>query len=172
MSSLEGKNVTKMARPHCHTNFVSQCLVAGGLTMNTAWHYYAKTLEEWHGNNSIQKRERDMTSAWSTAKSQYEFFSSDWAGYKNGDVIQIWTEEGMEYNIQNSNIQPGDLMFFAHKDTGKVYHATIISNITDDEIEYAAHTDPRNYEPLSEHLKKDFVVIVRIRDDAIKGYTE
>jgi RHS repeat-associated protein len=153
-------------------NFVSQSLVAGGLTMNSSWHYYSKTTDEWHGNSVIQKMERDMTSAWASAKGQYEFFSSDWAGYKNGEVIQIWSKKGMEYNIKYNNIQKGDLMFFAHRDTGEVYHATIISQVTEDEIKYAAHTSNRKYEKLSDHLDSDFVVIVRIRDDAIRGYVK
>ena len=113
-----------------------------------------------------------MTSAWASANGQYQFFSSDWAGYKNGEVIQIWSKEGMEYNIEYNNIQKGDLMFFAHRATGEVYHSTIISDVTNNEIKYAAHTSERDYEPLSKHLKNDFVVIVRIKDDAVKGYTE
>ena len=147
-------------------------LVAEGLTMNTSWHYERTQFEDWHGNNSIMTEQRDMTSAWASAQGQFQFFSSDWAGYKNGDVLQIWTAEGMEYNIQNNNIQKGDLMFFAHKDTGEIYHSTIISQVTDDEIKYAAHTSERDYEPLSKHLDDNFVLIVRIRDDAVRGYTE
>lgn len=154
-------------------NFVSQCLVAGGLTMNSSWHYYMeeKIWMSGSGNHYATYNERDMTSAWASAQGQYQFFSSDWAGYKNGEVLQIWSKEGMEYNIKNNNIQKGDLMFFAHKDSGEVYHSTIISKVTKNEIKYAAHTSERDYEPLSKHLKDDFVVIVRIRDNAIKGYT-
>ena len=48
----------------------------------------------------------------------------------------------------------------------------IISAIEDNEIKYAAHTSNRKYENLSGHLNDDFVVIVKIRDDAIRGYTK
>lgn len=155
-------------------NFVSQCLVAGGLTMNSSWHYYREE-KEWisgSGNHYTTYTEPDMTPAWASAKAQYEFFSSNWAGYKEGEVLHIWSKEGMEYNIKYNNIQEGDLMFFAHRNTGEVYHATIISEVTDSEIKYAAHTENRAYEPLSGHLEDDFVVIIRIRDNAERGYTE
>ena len=154
-------------------NFVSQCLVAGGLTMNSSWHYYMedKIWISGSGNSYATYSERNMTPAWAAAQEQYRFFSSDWAGYKNGDVLQIWSKEGMKYNIKYNNIQKGDLMFFAHRDTGEVYHSTIISEVTSNEIKYAAHTSERDYEPLSKHLKDDFVVIIRIRDEAIRGYT-
>ena len=154
-------------------NFVSQCLVAGELMMNSSWHYYMedKIWMSGSGNHYATYSERNMTPAWATAQGQYQFFSSDWAGYKNGDVLQIWSKEGMNYNIKYNNIQKGDLMFFAHRDTGEVYHSTIISEVTSNEIKYAAHTSERDYEPLSKHLKDDFVVIVRIRDEAIRGYT-
>ena len=63
-------------------------------------------------------------------------------------------------------------MFFAHRDTGEIYHSTIISKVTNNEIKYAAHTSSRDYEPLSEHLNDDYVIIIRIRDNAVKGYTK
>ena len=152
-------------------NFVSQCLVAGGLTMNSSWHYYTKTVEEWHGNNSVQKQERDMTAPWAGANAQYQFFSSDWAGYISAPVLQIWSVEGMKYNIKYNNIQPGDLMFFASKSDRIVHHSTIITKVDNNDIYYSAHTDPRRDEALSNgHLNSEMVFIVRIRDNAVRGY--
>ncbi len=45
-------------------------------------------------------------------------------------------------------------MFFAHRATGEVYHATIINNITDNEIKYEAHTSERDCETYNkgEHI--------------------
>ena len=65
-------------------------------------------------------------------------------------------------------------MYFANQDGMNVHHATIISKIEDDEIYYAAHSSPRQYEPLSPHLLREengkwvgeMVVIVKLRDDA------
>ena len=114
-----------------------------------------------------------MTNAWSAAKAQYEFFCSDWAGYINGKVLQIWTVEGMQYNIKYNDIQPGDLMFFANKENRIVHHATIITDVDENEIYYSAHTGPRKDEKLSDgHLDYEMVFIIRIRDDAVKGFTQ
>ena len=142
--------------------------------MNEAWHYYT-TENDWtgaSGNHYAVYNERHMTSAWAGANAQYQFFSSDWTGYKEGETIQIWSKEGMKNSLKYDNIQKGDLMFFVHKETGEVYHSTIISLVTDDEIKYAAHTQNRNYEKLSSKLDQDMVVIVKIRDDAELGYTK
>ena len=154
-------------------NFVSQCLIAGGLTMNSSWHYY-QYKREWlsgSGNHSGTYIDRDMTSAWATAPGQYEFFSNPYSGYIEGEVLQIWTIEGLRYNVKYNNIQKGDLMFFAYRDTGEVYHATIITKVDNTDIYYSAHTDPRLDEPLSNHLDKNMVYIIRIRDEAVRGYT-
>jgi len=180
MSTLE-RNVVKLINKipgvsiyggDC-ANFVSQCLVAGGLEMNSFWHYYLnKETVPTHGGGIATITERDMTAPWSAARNQYNFFSSDWAGYKDGEVLQIWSKEGLEYNAKNSNIQKGDLLYFAYRNNRIVYHATIITKVSDDEIYYNAHTSARDEEPLSNKLESNMVFIVRIRDDAEKGYVE
>ena len=74
-------------------NFISQCLVAGGLSMSENWHFYEKINEAvaLPGITTIQYKDEngtitsnpityDFTASWSSANSQYKFFSNKKTG--------------------------------------------------------------------------------------------
>ena len=64
-------------------------------------------------------------------------------------------------------------MFFAPKLNRHIHHAAIISKVDHNEIYYSAHSGPRDFEKLSNgHLNDEMVFVVRIKDNAIRGYIE
>lgn len=142
-------------------NFVSQCLVAGGVSMNDAW--YSKKIDD----------KFDVGEPWRLAKKQYKYFKNDVCGYKNGEIIKITTKEEVPSVLarcaaEGNPIQMGDLMYFAHKGQGDegVHHATIISYVDSGCIKYAAHTVSQFDENLINgiHLDNDDVFIIRMHN--------
>ena len=60
-----------------------------------------------------------------------------------------------------------------HKSNRIVHHSTIITKVDENDIYYSAHTRKKENEPLSNgHLVDEMVFIIRIRDDAVRGYTD
>ena len=158
-------------------NFVSQCLFAGGIEMKDAWHSYKGDFNSnkfwWDLRSAINSQywyDWDVSEAWRLAKAQFEFFSNPDNGFMEGEVLQIWSVEGMEYNVQYNNIQIGDLMYFADRENMEIYHATIISKVENGKIYFAGHTSNRYEQDLSNYLDEEMVFVVRIRNDAVKGY--
>lgn len=123
-------------------NFVSQCLEAGGFQMNEYWHCYLRNIEDINPLYNLIDRSNkwDYTTAWSTAKGQYEYL-------KNSNIV---TDEIIINNPEDiagaindpeNPVKVGDVMYLKW-DKDYPHHATIISKIEDDVIYYAAHTDP------------------------------
>lgn len=55
-------------------------------------------------------------------------------------------------------------MYFSSDGGQTVYHATIISDVTNNDIKFCAHTTGRKDKKLSEVLGNETVVIVRLND--------
>ena len=150
-------------------NFVSQCLFAGGLKMNWQWH--SRRYDKDHGwtlwNND--KYDWVVSEPWRLAAAQFEFFVNPYNGYSNGPHLTIWTKEGVK-DVAKCGVKAGDLLYWAGADGSNVHHAGIVTKVENGEIYYAAHTSERFDEPLSEHLDGELVYVVRIRDEAIRGY--
>ena len=158
-------------------NFVSQCLVAGGLKMNDDWYFnqHMNTAVALPGITDIYYRDKNgilvsypisyyFSAPWTGANAQYEYFSNLENGYTSTNVVKIKSTCGISYAISNYNIKPGDLMYFS-RDGGKTaYHATIISSVTNNDIKYCAHTDGRKDQKLSEKIGNESVIIVRLND--------
>ena len=172
------------------TNFTSQALVSGGLTMNEEWSYSQKKNEcKWYDNLFLgfgcswtyrdsdgkptkSSMEYKFTDAWCNAKSQFEYFSDPTNGYINGEVIKIdqCNEETIEKAIEENNIQPGDLLYFANSDTGNVSHSTMVSSIDNNMLHYAAHSNSYVAKSVMDADKfqsgEQYLYVVRIKDDA------
>ena len=158
-------------------NFVSQCLVAGGLKMNDDWYFnqHINTADVLPGTTDICYRDKYgayvsypisyyFTAPWTKAKTQYEYFSNTANGYTSTNVVKINSVCEISYAVSHYNIKPGDLMYFS-RDGGKTaYHATIISSVTNNDIKYCAHTDGRKDQKLSEKIGNESVIIVRLND--------
>lgn len=107
------------------TNFISQCLKAGGAAMNftkdTGWYY-----------SSLN----DRAAAWSGAEFFYRFIV-------NNDSYGPF---GMQKDI--SSAQPGDVIQLCDEQ-GRAYHSLIVVNLRGGEPHVAAHTSDVYDIPLS-----------------------
>ena len=108
------------------TNFVSQCIFAGGCIMNYTpvygWYYISSS---------------DRTASWSGVEFFYDFLTSN-------------KEQGpFAHEAERDELEPGDVIQLANSD-GDYYHTIIITDIKDDgEILIAAHSDDYLDRPLS-----------------------
>ena len=154
-------------RTNC-ANFVSQCLVAGGIEQTEDWYFEVekKVWESGSGNHYIEEYQYNSGEPWRLAGAQYEFFSNPDNGFIRGDVINISSVSEMEQKLEAYVIQKGDLMYFYDED-GVVHHATIISNIDGRGILYSGNTSARYDYPLRDAFEngENGVYIVRIKDD-------
>lgn len=109
----------------------------------------------------------DISGAWKLADRQFEFFSSKGNGDINGDVIVIKSVDEIAPKIQAAKdegmpIDVGDLMYFVSD--GKLHHATIVSEMTDNMIRYAGNTAPRHVQDLDQTLGSESVYIIRMKN--------
>lgn len=134
------------------TNFVSQCLVEGGVQMNDDF-YYKKQAEfvMIDGQMSVSKISRDMSPSWCNASDSYEYFSDPDNGYMKGDVLTINSIDELNNAVQNANIQTGDLLYLQNSDEG-VHHAMMLTQIQDGTISYSAHSNDRINSPINSKL--------------------
>ncbi|MDO4556891.1 MAG: DUF1906 domain-containing protein [Lachnospiraceae bacterium] len=153
-------------------NFVSQCLVAGGIPMNDAWysHKYGNQIEV---EQDPENTTFDVGEPWRLANQEYQYFKAIECGYRNGDVIEITNREEISGVLakcaaEGNPIQMGDLMYFAHKGKGEdgVHHATMISYADLSCIKYTAHTSPKFDEDVtnSDYIDKDDMFIIRMHE--------
>ena len=175
-------NYVNLRTTNC-ANFVSQCIVAGGVCYNDDWYHHRNEYKMYneHGYaGSIYTYDYSLT--WSMASAQYEYFSNPDNGFVNtkkvefnnagvsqsdSGVIKITSAAGVREAVAEANIQTGDLVYFINED-GKVHHAAIVSDVSDDDILYAGNTKRRFDESLSDAIGPNGeygVVIVRINDE-------
>ena len=114
----------------------------------------------------------DVGEPWRKAHTQYEYFSNPANGYINGDVVTITSAADIpsvlaQCEAEGKPVQVGDLMYFTPNGEGGdgTHHASIISTVNSQEIKYAAHTDEKFDELLSDkQLKEEEVCIIRLHD--------
>lgn len=158
-------------------NFVSQCLVAGGLKMNNDWYFeqLVNTAVALPGITDIYYRDKDgilvsypisyyFSAPWSAANAQYKYFSNTANGYTSTNIVKVKSICGISDAIFHYSIRPGDLMYFSRDDGKTAYHVTIISDVTNDDIKFCAHITGRRDKKLSEVLGDETVMIVRLND--------
>ncbi|ADU23853.1 amidase domain-containing protein [Ruminococcus albus] len=160
-------------------NFVSQCVYAGGMQMNSLWYVKKNNLFDYI-TTVWGDRAQDLSLKWSLkwtdAEAQYKYFKETYsiAYYKinRGDSISDFVQNHLEIKV-------GDTLYFhnVHKPKKEVTHATIISKIDDSEIYYAGHSNPASMTPLSDKIMTpdedtedpndylyDYVYIVQMSD--------
>ena len=149
------------------TNFTSQCLYAGGIPMDSDW-YSIRTEKNifkrifqkpwnWFKNNGYY--EWDISRAWQTVSAQYEYIKENYCG---GKEIIITSPDEIEAAIANNLIQAGDLLYF--KAGTALHHSVIITQVTNNMIYYAGHTDSYFDKPLNEGMGTDSVVILHLQE--------
>ena len=134
------------------TNFVSQCLYAGGIPMSNKWKHKLKS-GKW-----------DVTLTWSVAPNSYSFFMNSKYSYGSLKIKDKYSTIA-DYIY---NIRVGDPIYF-DKGNG-IYHAGIIVKVNTKKKKayYAAHTTDRSCYNLGKFLKhekdsKKCVYVVRMR---------
>ena len=152
-------------------NFVSQCLVAGGIAMNDVWYSVKKAATNFWNFNWLKKLfhpkyeyDWDISESWRLAAPQYEYLKN--SGLVR-DEITIKPEDDMQKLIEDYNIQIGDIMYFADSD-GEPNHAVIITKIEEGMIYYSAHTESRMDQAVSYAFETgtEQLIVLTIYDDA------
>lgn len=125
------------------TNFVSQCMYAGGIPQTKIWYCY-----QYHRPPARHRN----SEAWSVASKNMQYVSK----YLSKGSVKLKYES---YNkdwkkiLKNQKIQAGDIIYFS-KNLGKsYYHAAIISFCDSYGIMYASHTIPYLFRSLAEFFK-------------------
>ena len=149
------------------TNFTSQCLYAGGIPMDSDWHsirteknIFKRIFQKpwnWFKNNGYY--EWDISRAWQTVSAQYEYIKENYCG---GKEIIITSPDEIEAAIANNLIQAGDLLYF--KAGTALHHSVIITQVTNNMIYYAGHTNSCFDKPLNEGMGTDSVVILHLQE--------
>lgn len=128
------------------TNFVSQCLYAGGMDMdgrpkqvgheNTTTKWYCELFGEWHGN--YQYFDYGYSTTWTVAGDFYTY----WSRYANA---------GRATNLRTviSNTSAGSVVQLEDPQTGILYHTIIITRNSGGVAEYCAHSRERLDENLN-----------------------
>lgn len=111
----------------------------------------------WFKNNGYY--EWDISRAWQTVSAQYEYIKENYCG---GKEIIITSPDEIEAAIANNLIQAGDLLYF--KAGTALHHSVIITQVTNNMIYYAGHTDSYFDKPLNEGMETDSVVILHLQE--------
>lgn len=154
------------------TNFVSQCLYAGGISMTDKWYCYSK-LKKYKNEldpdlgwdlDSLQKgRYWNVSETWRLAHKCYEYFRDSKI---TKDNVKITKKSNLKKKIEKYNIKIGDIIFFnSGEKKAKMHHAAIITKIKDNKIYYAAHSSPHKAKNLDKYLKNEkYVRILTIKE--------
>ena len=62
------------------------------------------------------------------------------------------------------------MIYWAGEDGANPHHAAIVTKVENGEIYYSAHTNEKVDEAISNRLGGELVYIIRIRDEAVRGY--
>lgn len=106
------------------TNFVSQCVLAGGCTMDYTPVY------GWYFRSSA-----DRAPAWSGVEFFYDFLVGIPEFSRNNAGVGPWGRE-----VSRNRVAPGDVVQLADE-TGDFYHTLLVSGVTMNEIYVCAHSD-------------------------------
>lgn len=116
------------------TNFVSQCLYAGGFPMNFDW----KSAENNKYMKKLKSNKYYTTSEWSNANSLCDYIFTNMPRCKAFTI-----KKGKDLDDVYKYLQAGDLIFFS-TDRGKpkvpFNHAAIIYSVHKGKIKYAQHS--------------------------------
>jgi hypothetical protein len=150
-------------------NYVSQLLHAGGVAMNSDWHMRnlepaSSLINKFRGMFFSQfKSDWDVTSTWSVAQDNYQYFRDPNNGFINGQPL-VFKINDLTYYANSGGIRTGDLLYFSNDGGQTVHHATIVSAVGGGTISYTGHTDPRIDWNLRESLGTETAIVIRIND--------
>ena len=130
-------------------NFVSQCIHAGGIKMNKVW--YCKRKDSNIMLDFVKKfrpdKQWDCSPRWSVALENYNYFKNSYI--LSEEIVLNGAEEIGDATKGDKPVRMGDIMYLQFDGKTYPHHATIVSEVKDGMICYAAHTEPREKEELS-----------------------
>lgn len=131
-------------------NFVSQCLLAGGIPENSAWY------------SSLENGDFLVGEPWRLAKAQYEYFSDSSHGFCSSPSLLFTSSQ--ELSEKTDLIQPGDLLFTSPKGTGTegIGHATIVTKVENGHVYITSHSCPKLNQDAEDFLETSDLTVVRI----------
>lgn len=129
------------------TNFVSQCLYAGGLNMlgSSATIGTHETTTSWYCvyiKSTLTVRQYAVSTSWVRV--------TDFNTYMNSKVVARKTKTTLSTLISACAV--GDVVLLADKTTGTPYHAIIITDKDASTAYFSGHTTARNNADMKDHL--------------------
>jgi len=171
------------------TNYVSQCLYAGGVDMvDDEWFCYGNVAKDagvsrlflkfgsyvcdlfmYEDTHYSVRGDAIYSYTWSNAREHFEYFSNPENGYINGEVICVTTKEQLK---RVTGVQPGDLIYWdwydeenEFKRDGFITHASMVSGYDKNgNMLYMANDADRQMELVEEHLHEGAIYIVKLKD--------
>ncbi len=133
------------------TNFASQCLWTGGINMSSNWYCMP----------CIQGIGFAYTKSWTTVVEQRKYVKKYFSN-KSFKIVKKVTKQQMKNYINRFHPKVGDMIYFYSSKKKRYSHTAIISSVTADKINYAAHSDSRFNKDLREPLQGDYYDHVEI----------
>ncbi len=122
------------------TNFVSQCLCAGGLRM-----YY-----NWRCTKKRRGKGFDYTHSWTLAEGLFDHIRQNLS-----DTTCFFASKYSQVKNKISKLDAGDLLFFYKKASKKISHASVINFIKNGIVYYAQHSDDYYQKNLKDLMKQN-----------------
>ena len=133
------------------TNFASQCLWTGGINMSSNWYCMP----------CIQGIGFAYTKSWTTVVEQRKYVKKYFSN-KSFKIVKKVAKQQMKNYINRFHPKVGDMIYFYSSKKKRYSHTAIISSVTADKINYAAHSDSRFNKDLREPLQGDYYDHVEI----------
>ena len=134
-----------------NANFASQCLWTGGINMTSNWYCMP----------CIQEIGFAYTKSWTTVVEQRKYVKKYFSN-KSFKIVKKVTKQQMKNYINRFHPKVGDMIYFYSSKKKRYSHTAIISSVTADKINYAAHSDSRFNKDLREPLQGDYYDHVEI----------
>lgn len=146
------------------TNFVSQCLLAGGYKMHGSYTKVQqtsseKTVDEWYHYKIAKKKggyKYRYTTSWVCVQQYYNIRPVNWGLYyyiKN-NVKTATMHKKVKFNakkwLKDYNLMIGDIVQMDTNADGKYDHSIIITEIKGNNIYYCGHTENRYNKSLNQ----------------------
>ena len=154
-------------------NFVSQCMNAAGMEMNSSWKCKKKGgFKTWFSNTikGAWSYGYDYTKSWGFAESHYDCF-------KDSSIVKrkytIYSAEQIDNYAKNWCIRPGDIVYYFEKQKDiKAHHVAIVSRIKgpDSPLTVAQHTDNYLYRDVRKQFESNYKIVVVSLKDNIKEW--
>ena len=146
------------------TNFVSQCLYAGGVKMTKYW--YCKRRKVLVSILSLCFIVYNWTYPWSFAQGNHDYFEGN--GFTK-ECHSCYSFTNVEQFIKDYGVKKGDLLYFVSDiyNSKHIFHAAIVTSVYKGSIKYASHTDAYRFRPVYMFFRENkngMIHVLRMKD--------